>query len=113
MPASYEQRLPPGQQSIRTSNVRRLENICQVVIDRRRLHGYSTIVVTTGPAGSGKTIAAQYVLDHQSPRAHTSLPAIVRITLTSGSTRKMQVSILATELKESVSGNQDQIGKGI
>src|SRR6185436_14853290 len=107
MPTSYEQRLPHGQQKVYTSNIRRLERICRLVVDRRRLHDYSTIVVTTGPAGSGKTIAAQYIIEHQPPRAHTSLPGMIRITLTAGSTRRMQAVLLATELEESISGNQD------
>jgi len=72
---------------INTSSVAQLEAFIQMAIRSRR--GSAVMGVITGNAGIGKTSAIEYVLEHFPPRAHTDLPACIRIEVRPRSTAKM------------------------
>jgi replication-associated recombination protein RarA len=81
-----EDRLPPGQKPIETSNVRRFITFMELITDSQKR--YSTMGVVTGPAGIGKTVSIQAYLDNLEPRAHTGLPGSIKVTVKPRSTPK-------------------------
>lgn len=81
-----DERLPEGQEPIRTSNVARFEGFIKLIVDPHTLS--PTMGAVTGAAGVGKTVSIQAYVSSMPPRSHTDLPAAIMIEVKPKSTPK-------------------------
>jgi hypothetical protein len=97
-----EDDLPPGQEPIQTSNVKRFKAFLALITDVRK--AYSTMGVVTGLAGIGKTVSIKAYLDSLKPLAHTGLPHSLKITVKPRSTPKALAVEVVTALRDKPHG---------
>jgi len=93
-----EDHLPPGQEPIETSNVRRFKAFTGLIINSRQR--YPMMGVVTGDAGVGKTVSIQAYVDTMEPRTHTGLPAAIRVKVKPRSTSKALAVDIVSTLKD-------------
>jgi DNA transposition AAA+ family ATPase len=98
-----EDRLPEGQKTIQTSNVKRSKRFIGLLTDPERRS--PTMAVITGLPGMGKTIAAQDYLDNLEPHAHTALPIAIKVTVLPRSTPRALAKTIMDGLLEKSRGN--------
>ena len=98
-----EDRLPEGQKTIQTSNVKRSKRFIGLLTDPERRS--PTMGVITGLPGMGKTIAAQDYLDNLEPHAHTALPIAIKVTVLPRSTPRALAKTIMDGLLEKSRGN--------
>ncbi len=99
---SSEDDLPPDQEPIQTSNVKRFKAFLALITDARKM--YSTMGVVTGPAGIGKTVAIAAYLAGLKPLAHTGFPPSIKVTVKPRSTPKALAVEVATRLRDQPHG---------
>jgi hypothetical protein len=92
--------LPPGQQTIITRNILKFNRGVQLVLDARQQTGYSAIVLVTGRAGSGKSVAILNFLNNLAPYPHTGFPACIAIRIRPDSNPRTVVQDLYACFKE-------------
>jgi DNA transposition AAA+ family ATPase len=102
-PEYAEDRLPPGQPVIPTTNLQRSRLFFDMV-RRAYQQGDPTMGAITAPSGSGKTIMTRHLYEEYDPRAHTGLRAFVMVKVLPRSTPKAFVLALGEQLGETVRG---------
>jgi DNA transposition AAA+ family ATPase len=98
-----EDRLPDGQKTIQTTNVKRSKRFIGLLTDPERRK--PTMAVITGLPGMGKTIAVQDYLDNLAPHAHTALPMAIKIKVKPRSTPLALAKVIMDGLQEKYRGN--------
>jgi DNA transposition AAA+ family ATPase len=94
--------LPPGQEPIITSRVKRFKVFCHLIADLDQ--DYPTIGLVTGAAGLGKTIAIRAFLGGLAPRPHTSLPSVIKLEVKPRSTPKALALDIVSALRDKPRG---------
>src|SRR5437762_1830258 len=90
--------LPPGQKTIQTRNVTRCKAIMRMATDPERRT--PTMVVITGLAGTGKTIASQDYMESLTPDPYTALPACIKVNVKPRSTPRALAETILESLSE-------------
>lgn len=103
--------LPPGQEPIITSSVKRFKAFCDLITDQDK--GYPIMGLIIGDAGLGKTISIKVYLDGLESRLHTSLPSVIKVEVKPRSTPKaLSLDIVAALKDQSRGGNIYQVSDG-
>jgi DNA transposition AAA+ family ATPase len=100
--------LPPGQEPIITSSVKRFKAICSMITDPDE--DYPMMGLVTGAAGLGKTIAIRAYLEGLMPRSHTSLPSAIKIEVITGAAPTTLALQIVEALKDDTNVFRDPDG---
>lgn len=99
----HDEKLPPGQIPIETSNITDFRGFINLISDSKRTS--PTMGAVTGYAGVGKTVAIQAYLNQMLPRSHTLLPAAIKVTVKPNSTPKALATDIVKALEDKARGN--------